>query len=940
MFHKANLSRYFILSIVLTVVLTIFKKLFYINDYIDAPQFAHFDNWSYCLQTIEQSDKCWLFNAYFITDTFWAFAILAYLLTYIKTNFDIDHHVSPVLHRLLSNNKFYVLVFLLIWGTDLLENLLYLTLPFDAAISPYFKCLVNFKDILYSLIILWFLLVLVKRKLPSKFVLYTKALSISILFLVFIALLLTMMEQGASLIIALLESPLNLLLCYILLYFLASIFAHYPNYLKEFFDGDNKVFWKKHNGCVNGGLITYQKDCKARKENVMKLDSDDKYFHPFRYFVGSMLYVAMIYALLFTFEKYIFPMAGFKVEFVFFIIILIWIYTMIRKDMDHEKGKIKVVTTYFILYNLSILLIFLSLLFSCLYQWSSITYFTVLTVFIVKAILRFYILDKSAFETKDVSNIVLPFLLWLEKFLSKSTLNKLAIFKFSGFIILGGLIALHYPPLAMQVNPINVILAYIHIFYGFVIICIKYYLYAKEQRCDGEKTSPLMIKLYANLGYLLLIAFGFKMFYNRSFNDHQHLQTVPIGSQSINIQEYMENRPPTGHRNYVASWGGGLRATYFNLLLLQQLQANSDGSFLNKTVAMSGVSGGMLGLGFYFSILNENPSKMAEKINEIGEGNFASTDIVYLLGHDRLPLFKTKIKDRSITAMKNYWNIISPNNDGLPILSYQDYWGQYTKNKPFPILLTNTAQTNGKYGIASSVDLPFDTVFMHSTNILAVPNRRTLPYFQALSTSERFPFFSATATIDGVGHFIDGGYFDNSGLQSLMSIRNYINNSIEQCDNPNDSIFIILNSKENMIDYLFASVAQLKKLDIQLKIEAETDYSAIINGVLNQDVHANYLTTTYLKNTLKDPGYHTKVYYLPYPLRYNDIVNYLGGQPDDVSAKTILDFISEHNKRIDKQLLKESKSKWHYAYPTLSRMLSGPTVQYYKTMMEVVMKQE
>ena len=67
-----------------------------------------------------------------------------------------------------------------------------------------------------------------------------------------------------------------------------------------------------------------------------------------------------------------------------------------------------------------------------------------------------------------------------------------------------------------------------------------------------------------------------------------------------------------------------------------------------------------------------------------------------------------------------------------------------------------------------------------STNILKLDLHKTLPFMEAISMTERFPLFSATATIEGLGHFIDGGYFENSGLLSLMNFRDYAKKNIQR----------------------------------------------------------------------------------------------------------------------------------------------------------------
>ncbi|MCH2225750.1 MAG: hypothetical protein MK066_13350, partial [Crocinitomicaceae bacterium] len=43
-------------------------------------------------------------------------------------------------------------------------------------------------------------------------------------------------------------------------------------------------------------------------------------------------------------------------------------------------------------------------------------------------------------------------------------------------------------------------------------------------------------------------------------------------------------------------------------------------------------------------------------------------------------------------------------------------------------------------------------------------NEASIPFYQAVSTTNRFPIFSPVAKIKGAGHFIDAGAIDNSGI--------------------------------------------------------------------------------------------------------------------------------------------------------------------------------
>jgi energy-coupling factor transporter transmembrane protein EcfT len=71
--------------------------------------------------------------------------------------------------------------------------------------------------------------------------------------------------------------------------------------------------------------------------------------------------------------------------------------------------------------------------------------------------------------------------------------------------------------------------------------------------------------------------------------------------------------------------GGGLRGAAFSMNVLQQLDSAANGSLMNKTVLMSGASGGMLGASYYRELsrlavnnsgINPNDKLYVEKISE------------------------------------------------------------------------------------------------------------------------------------------------------------------------------------------------------------------------------------------------------------------------------------------------------------------------------------
>lgn len=113
--------------------------------------------------------------------------------------------------------------------------------------------------------------------------------------------------------------------------------------------------------------------------------------------------------------------------------------------------------------------------------------------------------------------------------------------------------------------------------------------------------------------------------------------------------------------------------------------------------------------------------------------------------------------------------------------SFQHYWAELfiekTKedNSFYPLILSNSSATHIQRGIASTVDFgdAFDTIFHDAIDILD-HDEKSISYAYGASSSNRFPVFSPVAKIASKGHFLDGGYFENSGLSSLLDLYDYL----------------------------------------------------------------------------------------------------------------------------------------------------------------------
>ena len=115
----------------------------------------------------------------------------------------------------------------------------------------------------------------------------------------------------------------------------------------------------------------------------------------------------------------------------------------------------------------------------------------------------------------------------------------------------------------------------------------------------------------------------------------------------------------------------------------------------------------------------------------------------------------------------------------------------------------NTAGTKGSRGILWSVKPnDFEAIFPFAENLATINNDKTLPYYQAVSTTNRFPVFSPAAKIPGYGHYIDAGAIDNSGLLGCLDLHQYLLRNPDLLPYKKIAYIEIINSKSLYINYL------------------------------------------------------------------------------------------------------------------------------------------
>jgi len=479
----------------------------------------------------------------------------------------------------------------------------------------------------------------------------------------------------------------------------------------------------------------------------------------------------------------------------------------------------------------------------------------------------------------------------------------LRLMQFCGYISLGVLLLANFIfDFASALNPLIIILLYIIIIYSFLIITFKHVLYYYRSSESSNVYRDFFKYGIPIFSVLILIWFT----YNASLkNDLHQLKLVERKEEPLKAPDFLEsmtnskNSEQSNNYFFVGSYGGGLKANLWNLLIFNELEKRTDNNFLKRTLAMSGVSGGAVGIGNFASLKHEikDQKKIDSLIFEIGNSNVLSNELVYLMGKDiareYIPYFNYEGKDRSYKSMENHARLTGM-KERYNTIAYSDYWLKMYKehNNKFPALIMNTTSTSGKQGVASSVQFP-DSTFSAADDILTFRGPlkgNSLTYFGAVSTTNRFPLFSPTARIETKGSFLDGGYFENSGMLSLMEIYDYIDLKSDYKEiNP---VFInIINSEDFYITHRVLKDWKFKKTSRK----ESGEISSILATVVSIDKLPRYVF-----DKIQNLDNIIEPIMMPHKITYDKVKSVLGGDVDDPIR--LIKEIKKHNKRIDSVL--------------------------------------
>ena len=284
----------------------------------------------------------------------------------------------------------------------------------------------------------------------------------------------------------------------------------------------------------------------------------------------------------------------------------------------------------------------------------------------------------------------------------------------------------------------------------------------------------------------LVFVFCIKCFRNDLFVPVENIQIsesrIPIVD---NYHQWLDYKTKYGlidsshNKVYIiSSEGGGIRSAYWTSGLLHKLDSIFP-HFMERTYALSGVSGGSVGEMIYCALKKDN-------------GDASESDII--LGQDYLANALKGLMSK--TTVQFLLPVSLPYLDNARILeddwaeNYQRFTSKETLNEAInkiyqhdttfslPNIFFNTTHVeSGKKAIISNLE--FGDSFPNDIDLLDIMGS-SMPLKSAGLLSARFPGISPPGLVkDSTGNqwgkIVDGGYYDNSGLLTAVDIAVMIN---------------------------------------------------------------------------------------------------------------------------------------------------------------------
>ena len=812
---------------------------------------------------------------------------------------------------------------------------------------------------------------------------FVRASILSLVVIGVILLLLTQMDQAFTMMVDLIESHwISLLLSFYFINALALSLSHFPIYTYYAADlNDSKDFTTWHEVFPLKFWPFRKYSIYIFSENPSSNYQKDNWANYMRYSIGLLIYAVWIIFIINSFKPNIifenFPF--YWVKLLVFVLqifpFIIYIYvkeriTKLKQTKDTEEHEIPLIVQktnhdrlelfykrlglcyYFIVIATITLLVFT--LFVGNFSPGGLILILLTNFAFIYNYLFFRLLRSQLSTVNNLLSRYVPrpirHFINLSRMLEKSE-HYLLLFKVNFWLAVLLIVYSTYASIMgwSLLNGIPIILAFFYFYYYIIASLGKFYYVVSRKKEVYKSKRYKSLWVVGGLLSILLIVTNCVDIETRT----HELDLVQNSKSEITEAAFIDSLQVKTDNTlfFIASHGGGLKANVWTLNVLNMLQNDTQGKLLDQSIALSGASGGSLGLALYTGLYKAdglNTQRIQSKIDTLARQNYTSLDLTLTFGLDsyrKLWPFSQRIglRDRPYYAMLKYQNTIENiKSEKLSVISFRDYWRDaFIKEGYFPSLIMNTAATNGNRGILWSVKQKnFNEVFPYSENLADLSNNKTLPYYQAVSTTNRFPMLSPAAKIPGYGHYIDAGAIDNSGLLGCLDLHNYLLRDQRVLGDKQIAYIEIINSKSLYINYLIEKFKRDKNILHIGKYENESDNIVVdLETGLNLDKIPGYLSD-YLTNWEHSSNGQLRYFkiFMPHKVTMEDIIDFLDGEISDKNIEEeLVEFLDIENTIILTLTEKPDKTffdPWEFYEPTLSRHLSKSSLRYIKAILK------
>lgn len=269
----------------------------------------------------------------------------------------------------------------------------------------------------------------------------------------------------------------------------------------------------------------------------------------------------------------------------------------------------------------------------------------------------------------------------------------------------------------------------------------------------------------------------------------------------------------------VAAEGGGIRNCYWTYRVLRELHEMNP-TFYDRTFAVTGVSGGSIGLGFYYNYRylmdtltgkSKSREELDSAIDIVCSADYLSAVTYAFLFPDLLQRFipapinswdRSKYLANSFDA--GFSSHLATAKSKQLTRNYLSMWDDTGTRYKHPVILFNTIfNEDGIKAIYSPYRLS-DTYYTGVMDLL-YETQRPVPMKEAMVSSARFPILTAPGLIwhdtlnlktnepDSVklGHISDGGGYENTAIQTAIQTALLLRSSIDSLKLRNIKVKVI-----------------------------------------------------------------------------------------------------------------------------------------------------